>query len=99
MKNLFTLIALLCFTSGMVNAQDKAAFKPERITKIESKETLKASQIQPKKTDIAKIERRAANVKRIDSNNSKGIILTEEQVKARATATKAKNNLRKGDEK
>jgi hypothetical protein len=101
MKNLFTLVVLICFSFTAANAQDKTAVKAEKVTKIESKDSLKKAQPQLKKVDAAKIERRRTNVTRIDANNSQGIILTEEQKKARtkATAVKAHGEIQKREEK
>jgi hypothetical protein len=101
MKKIFTLSVLVCFSFGIATAQNKAAVKAETATKVESKEALTKAQVQPKKIDAVKIEQRASTVKRIDANNSRGIVLTQEQVETRAkkSAVKAKNNLRKADEK
>ena len=101
MKSIFTLFALVCFSFGMANAQNKTTVATEKVTKVDSKETLKKAQAQPRKYDAAKIEKRAANVKRIDANNSKGTVITEEQAKIRAkeNASKSENNVRKTNEK
>jgi len=83
MKKLFTLMAVACFSYATANAQSKTAIKAERITKVESKETLKRAQVQePQKMDAATFEQKRKNVTRIDAGNAKKLILTEEQSKA-----------------
>jgi len=101
MKNLFTLVVLVCFSFTMANAQNKAAAKAEKVTKMESKEALKKAQPATKKIEAAQLEQKRTNVRRIDANNSKGIVLTEEQKKARTkeNAAKADQNLRTKEEK
>lgn len=76
-------MAVACFSYATANAQSKTAIKAERITKVESKETLKRAQVQePQKMDAATFEQKRKNVTRIDAGNAKKLILTEEQSKA-----------------
>ncbi|MCF8277217.1 MAG: hypothetical protein K9J17_10835 [Flavobacteriales bacterium] len=85
MKQLFTLITLVCFSFGMANAQN-ASEKTTTSTrvKMESKESLKKVEGQPKKVEAAKIDKRVATVKRVDAANTSKAVMTEEQMKARA---------------
>jgi hypothetical protein len=76
MKNVFTLVVLICFSFTAANAQDKAAVKAERVTKVESKEVLKKAQAQPKKIDAATFKTKRANMTHIDSQTSKGTLRT-----------------------
>lgn len=89
MKNLFTLFVCACFSVGLAQAQDKTA-TPERVTKLHSKEVLKKAYVQPKQIDAATLENKRANVIRVDANNSKGIVLTDEQREARSKENAAK---------
>jgi hypothetical protein len=93
MKNLFTLVVLICFSFTAANAQDKVAVKAERVTKVESKEALKKAQVQPKTIDAATLEQKRANVTRLDANNAKKMVLTQEQKEAvtREKAVKVTN--------
>lgn len=83
MKKLFTLAFVACF-SLVATAQNKPAAQSGQTTKLESKQQLKQAQPETKKVSVAKIEQRAANAKRIDAQNTKGTVLTSEQVKVRA---------------
>ena len=93
MKKLFTLLVVACFSYTAANAQDK---KADQATKLDSKESLMKAQPQVKKIDAAELNRKRANVVRIDATNSKGTILTEEQVKTRA---KTNQSTKKREEK
>ena len=82
MKNLFTLVVLVCFSFTMANAQNKAAAKAEKVTKMESKEALKKAQPAAKKIEAAQLEQKRSNITRLDASKTKKIVLTEEQKKA-----------------
>jgi|GEM_PF-2266877 len=82
MKKVFTITALACLFIGSAQAQNKTTVTKKEVKMVE-KQALKQAQPTENKVENAKIEQRAVNAKRIDSNNSQGAVMTEEQMKAR----------------
>lgn len=92
MKKLFTISALICFSALAATAQDKNASETatQSFTKTQTKKELRKTQPEPMRAESVKIEQRVFSAKRIGSNNSKGMIMTEEQKRAKATENAAK---------
>lgn len=93
MKKLFTLVGLVCLFVGSADAQNQTVTSTKPVKMVE-KEGLKQAKPEQHKVDDAKVQQRAVSVKRIDSTNAQGAVLTEEQMKAKA-AEKAANTTRK----
>jgi hypothetical protein len=82
MKKLFTITCLACLFIGSAQAQNQTVTTTKSVKMVE-KEGLKQAQPTLHKVENAKIEQRVVSARRVDSNNSQGAVMTEEQMKAK----------------